>query len=424
MPPFPPKNFIPVKSEMPGFTVYAPDPNVKQAAIEEFKCPQCGAMTAYSIGQAAISCQHCGFVEEIDAQVVGKEAARNDFSLDNLALAAHGWGEERKELKCLSCGAEIAIPAESLVASCAFCGSNKVVLGVASQVQLQPKYLIPFKVDAPASQKIARDWMGKSWMIPKKLKDYASLQPFTPIYIPYWSFHAKTNANWRAEVGHTVSERYYNSATKSWETRTKTVWRWESGNVKLNIDNLLVPGTERISLYHLEKVASFDLNGLTSYAPGFLAGMQAKGYDRALEPAWELARGKMRESTKSACYSDASSSQIRNFSMRMDFEDENWRYLLMPVYLAAYQYDLKTYQAVINGQNGAISGQRPVDWKKVNLVIGLSFLPAIIAAIIALISYLVNGAAGSAGAFVWLLLLVAVISAFVIYGQAKKEGKI
>ena len=29
---------------MPGFTVYAPDPNVKQAAIEEFKCPQCGAM--------------------------------------------------------------------------------------------------------------------------------------------------------------------------------------------------------------------------------------------------------------------------------------------------------------------------------------------------------------------------------------------
>ncbi|MBW6474764.1 MAG: transposase, partial [Anaerolineaceae bacterium] len=287
---FPPPNYVPVASKLPGFEIYAPKAEQEDIApLKEFKCPQCGAVTAYSILQSGLACKHCGYQEKVQANVVGTQAEQFEFSLDNLAVAAHGWGEDRNDLRCLSCGAEITVPADSLATSCAFCGSNKVVQGSAKKDQLRPKFLIPFKIDRQKCSQIAKEWLGSSWMVPKELKQFAAMDKFTAIYLPYWTFHAITNASWKAEVGHRVSERYYDASSKSWKTRTKIVWRWESGNAGLDINDLLVAGTERVSTRHLANVDHFNLTDMVAYTPVFLAGFQAKGYDRSLEPAWEIA---------------------------------------------------------------------------------------------------------------------------------------
>jgi predicted RNA-binding Zn-ribbon protein involved in translation (DUF1610 family) len=421
---FPPPNFVAVKSNLTGFEVYAPVQEKKdEQEILEFKCPQCGAVTAYSIGQAGLACGHCGYQQKIQADVVGKQAEQFEFSLDNLAVAAHGWGEDRNDLRCLSCGAEITVPADSMATTCAFCGSNKVVQSSANKDQLRPKFLVPFKIDPKKCQQIAREWLGSSWMVPKELKNFAAMDSFTAIYLPYWTFHAITNASWKAEVGHRVSERYYDASSKSWKTRTKIVWRWESGNAGLDINDLLVAGTERVSAHHLGNVDQYNLSEMVAYAPVFLAGLQAKGYDRPLEPAWEIAREVMREKTKDACMRQASTSMIRNFSMKLDFSDESWRYLLLPVYLAAYQFNGKTYHAIVNGQTGDISGQRPVDWKKIWLVIALTFVPGMLMSLIGFILASSSGEGyllGFAGLF---FLFVALVAAVIILINANKEGK-
>ncbi len=423
MKPFPPPNYVPVESLLPGFEVYAPAPEKTQEETQEFKCPNCGAVTAYSIDQVGLVCEHCGYQQKVQADIVGTQAEQFEFSLDNLAKAAHGWGDERKELKCLSCGAEIAIPAESLAATCAFCGSNKVVQASASQDQLRPKFLIPFKINAQKCNQIAREWLGKSWMVPKELKNYAAMDAFTAIYLPYWTFHAVTDASWQAEVGHQVRERYYDSSSKSWKTRTKTVWRWESGNANLDINDLLVAGTERVSARHLGNVDRFDLSDIVTYATLYLAGMQAKGYDRPLEPAWEIARDVMREKTRKACISQASTSQVRNFSMKLDFADESWRYLLLPVYLAAYQFNGKTYHAIVNGQTGEISGQRPVNWRKIWLVIAMILVPGALTGLVGLLISASSQDGFLIGLLGFALLVVGVIVGVVILVNANKEGQ-
>jgi len=421
---FPPPNYVPVKSILPGFEIYAPKEQKEEVAqITSFKCPNCGAVTAYSIQAGGLACEHCGYQEQLKADVVGQRAEQFEFSLDNLAIAAHGWGDERKDLRCLSCGAEIAIPAASMATSCAFCGSNKVIQETANQERLRPKFLIPFKIDNQQRTTIAREWLGKSWMVPKELKKFASLDTFTAIYLPYWTFHANTSAFWRAEVGHQKTERYYDSSSKSWKTRTRIVWRWESGNARLNINDLLIAGTERVSAHHLKNVDQFNLKEIVGYDPAFLAGLQAKGYDRPLETAWEFAREVMREQTKRACINQASTSMVRNFSMKMDFSDESWRYLLLPVYLAAYQFENKTFHAIVNGQSGAISGQRPVDWKKIWLVIALIFSPGLLMSLVGFILASSSGEGyllGFAGIF---FLFVALIAAIIILTNASKEGK-
>ena len=57
----PPSNFSPVASKLPGVTVYAPAPKVETGPEAlTFKCPRCGATTAYDPAAASVTCASCG----------------------------------------------------------------------------------------------------------------------------------------------------------------------------------------------------------------------------------------------------------------------------------------------------------------------------------------------------------------------------
>jgi DNA-directed RNA polymerase subunit RPC12/RpoP len=387
---FPPPDYVAVASAVDGIEVYAPARERGEATEEvvEFKCPRCQATTAYSVEDGGLRCAHCGYYEPPETEVVGKGAREFEFTVDVVAAAreAQGWGTARTSLQCQNCGAETSLPPGNLTHTCPFCGSNRVVQQDAPQEALRPRFLIPFQVEASRCQQITREWLGSSWMTPKSLRETARVADFRPVYLPYWTFDARTDAPWRAQVGHTVTERYYDAGSKSWKTRTKTVWRWESGRARRRFDDMLVPGTSRLSALLLSRVQDFDTGALVPYAPAFLAGMLAQAYNVQLEAAWANVRERMREETRQACRRQASTSQIRNFSMALDFADESWRYVLLPVYVAVYRYEGESYQVLINGQTGTIAGQRPVDWNKVWLAVAGMLAPGVLLGLLGLLA--------------------------------------
>ena len=158
------------------------------------------------------------------------------------------------------------------------------------------------------------------------------------------------------------------------------------GRGRLKIEDLLVAGTARLSALLMGKIKNFDMSALAAYEPKYLAGLQAQAYDIPLEKAWETGRQQMREKTRQDCVSQASTSQVRNFSMNLDFADESWRYILLPIYLNTYRYEDKTFQIMVNGQTGAIAGQRPVDWNKVWLAIAALLAPGICLGLVGLVT--------------------------------------
>jgi DNA-directed RNA polymerase subunit RPC12/RpoP len=415
---FPPPDYAPTPSHVEGIVVYAPAPETKapKEALLDFKCPRCGATTAYSVADGGIRCEYCGYYEPPEREIVGKGAREFEFKVETLARAAHGWGTERKALSCQNCGAQTSVPPEVMTYTCPFCGSNKVIQQAASQEALRPRFLLPFQVTQEACNRIVREWLGSSWMVPGDLQQLASAADFTAMYLPFWTFDAVARARWKAEVGHTKTERYYQDG--EWKTRTKTVWRWESGNVSLTFDDVPRPGTDRLSAVLMEKIKRYDLNALVPYDPTYLAGIHAQAYDVLLEVAWDQARHQMREKTRAACRSQASTSKIRNFSMELDFSDESWRYILVPAYVAAYTYADATYQVMINGQTGAIAGQRPVDWTKVGLAIGGLLAPGLLLTIVGMITALLG--VGVPIAIVgFVLLIIGGIIAFILFQKAE-----
>jgi hypothetical protein len=334
--------------------------------------------------------------------------------------AERGWGVDRLEVECQNCGARISVSAEELSLACAFCGSNKVIQNQNPQDIFRPRFLIPFRIDSKTCKEIVQKWLGSNWMTPTVLKRLINIWNFSEIFIPYWTFDSQTSANWEAEVGHPETEHYYDHSDKTWKTRTRINWRWESGNVQLKFDDLIEAGTSRLSPKHLVSVRNYNLQGLVAYDPVFLAGIKAQTYDIPLKSAWETARQEMREKTRQACRKQASTPMIRNFRMELDFNDENWRLILLPLFLASYTYGERIYQVLINGQTGTISGQRPVDWMKVWSVIAALLAPGVLLGFLGLVMLPLAGVGAPIGGVGLFLLLVGVVVGIIILVKANQ----
>lgn len=369
--PFPPPNFVPTRSVVEGIELYKPAPQVKTVpphqSVMLFNCPQCGGRTGYSASDGGLTCTHCGYYQAPQQAAVGRQATSFEFRVEMLQRAAHGWGGSRKRLDCQNCGSHVSVPPKALTHTCAFCGSNKVIQREAPQEVLRPRFLVPLTIQATECQKIFREWLGNNWLTPRSLQQLASLKEFTAIYLPFWTFNATSEASWKAQVGH---KRYKYGDDDSQNLK----WKDESGRVKKTFNDLLIIGTEHIKASLLSKIIDYDLNDLVRYDPSFLAGLQAQAYEVPLESAWEKARHQMREKTRQDCRHQASTYHIRNFSMTLDFADESWRYILLPVYVITYHYKNIPYQVVINGQTGSIAGSRPIDLYKILKIAALFVL--------------------------------------------------
>lgn len=419
----PPAGFVPAESRLEGVSVYAPAPPAEVAPEAlTFKCPQCGASTAYEPGSVSVTCGSCGFVQPLQAQVVGRGAEVAEFTVETLEREARGWGQERRELHCDACGASLSVAPNDLSTTCPFCASNRVVARTASDEGLRPRYLIPFTLPLDACHKRAAEWLGRGWMHPSGLAQVAGTARFNGVYLPFWTFSARIVADWRAEVGYARTESYYDHESKDWKTRTVIDWRWEDGQVVTPVADLLGLGTSKLSAMLLQRLQPFDLNALTAYAPGFLAGWQAQGYDIPLPAAWDTARAEMREQAKRACRQDIASSHVRNLSVSAAFEDESWRYILLPVFVAAYRYEGKAYQIMINGQTGAVAGQKPVAWPKVWLAVAALLAPGTLLSLLGLPLLLVGGIGSALLALGAVLFVVGLAIGGVIVWQAMRAG--
>lgn len=414
---FPPQGFRQVESKLAGFEVFVPakkNENLPEAI--NFKCPQCGATTAFSVDSGTLACPHCGYSEEVAGRTIGRDAENFEFRVDTLERSSQGWGADRKDMACQQCGGVISAPADALTFTCPFCGSNKVLYREPLEDVLRPRHLIPFKVEPQSCLQITREWLGSSWMTPRELRD-SSIDHFTPVYIPYWTFSAGCHAAWQAEVAHERTETTYVDGKQ--ETRQVTEWRTESGKVQKAIDNLLVPGTTRLNLRTLGQVDGFNIAGLVLYEPRYLAGMQAQAYDVPLDEAWDAGRAIMREQMRRACLDRASSTQVRDFTVSIDFRDEAWRYVLVPVYTNIYQFDGQTYQFIINGQSGRIAGPRPVDWRKVWLAIAALLTPGLLIILLGLLS-----STGEASGFGLVLMAIGMVIAFFLFSSARRVERV
>ena len=63
-------------------------------------------------------------------------------------------------------------------------------------------------------------------------------------------------------------------------------------------------------------------------------------------------------------------------AMDTDHSNETFKHILLPVWLAAYKYNGKSYRFVVNGQSGRVQGDRPWSVWKIAAAVILALIAA------------------------------------------------
>jgi hypothetical protein len=353
-------------------------------ARDKFHCPACGADAHWNAAKQALVCPFCGTVSPMEISPTG-EIKENDLAEAMRALSKdeRGWKAEKKSVKCQSCQAVTVFDPKRVAQRCEFCGSAQIVPYEEMKAPISPQGLLPFKVPESQVRDSVRQWYGNRWFAPNRLKKAALTDTVHGVYLPYWTFDARVDADWTAESGYYyyVTETYRDGQGRT-QTRQVRKIRWQSSSGHLNhfFDDELIPATRGVDAELLPKIEPFPTKELEPYSASYVAGWPVEQYQIDLIAAAQAARSRMEASTRSMCASQVPGDTHRNLQVDAHFSGQTFKHLLLPVWLVSFNYSGKTFQVLLNGVTGAIAGRYPKSaWKIFFLVVFILLVIAIVA---------------------------------------------
>ncbi len=370
---------------------------VTEATISQTKkypCPQCNAELVFDAAKGLMVCNYCGYQAPVE-QTGSMAEAHTQTQVDQAAVEeiqehdlqewivrlAHvegsGWGTETKSFKCRSCNAIVAVEPGVTATVCPFCGSHHVIAQEESSKLIRPESLVPFQVDQKTAIAKFRTWLGKSWFRPNEVKKIANNAEarIQGVYLPFWTFDAQTFSRWWAEAGYYyyVTERYTVMVNGRPETRTRQVrkvrWQPASGTYSEFFDDVLVYATRSVNEKILQRIYPFDTKKLVPYRPQYLAGWRAEEYQIDLVEGWKIGQSIIDERLRAACGAQVPGDTYRNLRVQTQYSNLTFKHVLLPVWIASYRFNEKVYHFMVNGQTGKVSGEAPISWWKVALVV-------------------------------------------------------
>jgi DNA-directed RNA polymerase subunit RPC12/RpoP len=348
--------------------------------IVSVPCKGCGAQLTFDAGKEKLNCQFCGYEQEIPkAKDMVVEKSFSDAI--NFSSQESGLGIESKTFHCKTCGAKTAVNIQEVVIRCSFCGSENINQEAFDSKIIKPFGVLPFSLVKTKAIDIFKEWIGNGWFHPNNLKNLAQLSKIEGVYIPFWTYDAHTDSNWTADAGYYyyVTVSYIDSKGNRQERQEKRIrWVPASGYYQHWFDDILVIASHGIQQNRIQKIYPFELEKVVNYKPEYLLGWKAEVYTDDVKTGFATAEKIMDDYIYQECAKMIPGDTYRNLRVYTHKYNITFKHILLPVWVAAYQYNGKSYQVVINGQTGKISGEKPLSfWKiffTVLLVIAIGFI--------------------------------------------------
>jgi hypothetical protein len=288
---------------------------------------------------------------------------------------APGDMEDVRITPCPSCGAQVEFKGATHATECPFC-ATPVALGTGTQRLIKPQALIPFALDEGAGRAAMVKWLGNLWFAPGGLVEYARKgRALNGIYVPYWTFDAASRSRYTGKRG----DYYYETQTQTVVENgrnvqrqvqvQKTRWSRASGWVSRRFDDVLVLASQSLPRRYTENLAPWDLGALVPYTPDFMAGFTAEGYTVSLSDGHDLAQQIMEAQIREDVRQDIGGDEQQIDDLDIALSAQTFKHILLPVWMAAYKYNGKTYRFVVNGQTGRVQGERPYSAWKIALAV-------------------------------------------------------
>ena len=352
--------------------------NTAPASVDTFGCVECGADLKFKPGTTSLSCEYCGAKNEIP--LIDEAIEELDF---HEYFEKGSSEEEQLEIsivKCVDCGAESSLEPNVTSSSCPYCATPLVVSSAHSESILQPKSLLPFKLDKEEAIAAFKAWINKLWFAPNILKKAVlSFDHFKGVYLPFWTYDANTSTSYTGQRGvhYYVSESYTTTEDGKSVTKTrqvqKTRWYSASGHVNHAFDDILVPASESLPQKQVRELEPWDLENLVPFSTKYLSGFITEKYQVNLEQGFDKAKVIMSSEITTLINRDIGGDVQRIHSRNTQHSDITFKHILLPAYVSAYKFKDKLYRFMVNARTGEVQGERPWSVIKIALaVIGVA----------------------------------------------------
>ena len=331
------------------------------ARIQKYKCPCCGGAIDFESKIKKMKCPYCDTEFEMETLASYDSEWKNDQADDMRweETAGEEWQEGEAgglcSYVCRSCGGEIACDENTAASSCPFCGNPVVMTGRLSGA-LKPDYVIPFQLDKKAARQALKNFYAGKRLLPKDFKDRNHINEVKGVYVPFWLFDATAD----------VTMRYKATKVRTWSdskyyyTETNYFHVSRGGNMKFI--RVPVDGSKKMPDDIMESLEPFDFSEAVDFQTAYLAGYLADKYDVDSKESIGRANERIRRSAQAAfdatvkgyttVTKEAGSIRLRNGKVK---------YALFPVWLLSTTWNGQNYLFAMNGQNGKMAGDLPLD---------------------------------------------------------------
>ena len=330
--------------------------------ITNYQCPACTGPLRFDEQSGKLHCDYCESsftVEEVEALFAQKNAQAEQQSAQEREPSE--WGEDASQMRaynCPSCGAELICEQTTAATACPYCGNPAIVPGQFSGSE-KPAAIIPFKLSKEEAIAALKKHYQKKPLLPKAFTDENHLQEIKGIYVPFWLFDGRANADvtfktTRTHTHTTGNERII--TTDHYEVRRK-------GSV--DFTHVPVDGASKMPDEYMDAIEPFDYGELKDFSLSYLPGFLADKYDVPPEECKSRVEARCRSSAL-----DAMRDTVIGYESCIPLHENvavhcpQVKYALLPVWLLTTKWNDQNYLFAMNGQTGKLVGNLPISWTR------------------------------------------------------------
>ena len=311
-------------------------------------CSSCGGKVEFSPQDKGLKCVNCGNVYPIEyTQTVTKHPI--EWVPDQQKLTE--WGQQNRSYQCRTCGAQITFNRYDIAQNCQYCNTNSLV-PLNDLPGLRPEIVLPFNFSKEQAKAEFNTRVTKRHFLPLDFKRNLPRTEMSSTYISSFTFECFVEAKYHGRQKIETTERDSNG-----HTHTETSYRYFSGVIKHQFDNLVVEANDKISQNDIKGILPYNFNESYDYQDGFVKGYNVAYYDRSVENAKEQAKKDAYQHIERMIRNKYYS--IDSLTIEPVYSNMKYNYALLPMYFVNFKYKDQSYTNIMNGQTGKTSGSVP-----------------------------------------------------------------